>query len=302
MEKVDISAKIGDFVLKNPIIVASGCGGFGEELDDIVGLDKFGAFVTKSISLKPSLGNPAPRLCEAPCGLINSIGLENIGLERFLDEKLPKLKKKKTNIIVSIYGKDEKEFEILCKSIPSSCVFALELNLSCPNVSGEILGVSKENVKRVVYLARSSTDLPIFVKLPPSIFHIKELAKVCKEEGACAISLINSIPAISVDIETMKPVLGATFGGLCGPSIKPISQRLVFEVKRSVDIPILGIGGIMNAGDVIEYMLCGASAVQLGTAILINPTIVFDIIPELENYLRRKGIKRLSEIVGKACL
>ncbi len=298
---INLSVKIGKLDLKNPVMTASGTFGYGEEYAEFIDLNKLGAIVVKGISLKPMEGNPPPRICETPCGLLNAIGLQNVGLKKFVEEKLPYLKKFSTNIIVNILGSSVNEYVRIAEELDEKGIDGIELNVSCPNVKkgGMIFGTNKKTLEKlVVKVKRSIKNTTLITKLSPDIFNIRELAKIVEGAGSDAISLINTLPAMCIDVETWRPKLANITGGLSGPAIKPVALRMVWEASKSVRIPIIGIGGIMNAEDAIEFMLAGASSIQVGTANFINPRITVEVIQGIENYLRKKNIKSVTEIIG----
>lgn len=282
-------------------MTASGTFGYGEEYSEFVDLNKLGAVVVKGISLKPREGNPPPRICETPCGMLNAIGLQNVGLKKFLKDKLPYLRTYDTKVIVNILGNTIREYVRLSEALDNAEVDAIELNVSCPNVkkAGIVFGTDKKTLARLVSKVRQSVKRAVLItKLSPSVSNIQEFAKIAEDSGSDAVSLINTIPGMAIDIETGKPKLANITGGLSGPAIKPIAVRMVWEVYRVVKIPIIGIGGIMNADDAIEFMLAGATAVAVGTANFVNPAATISIINGIEHYLERKGINSVKEIIG----
>ncbi|MBM3254339.1 MAG: dihydroorotate dehydrogenase, partial [Candidatus Omnitrophica bacterium] len=260
---MDLSVKIGKLILKNPVLVASGTFGYGKEYKDLIGINKLGAFVTKTITLKPREGNLPPRIVETPSGILNSIGLENCGLEVFIKEKLPFLKTLKTAFVVSIAGYTKEEFSKLAKQLEDEGVKAFELNISCPNIEyrkGKLnFSQDAKSTYAVVKEVKKSTKLTVITKLSPNVTDISEIAKSAEEAGSDAMSLINTILGMAVDIDTKKPLLGNITGGLSGPAVKPVALRVVWEVYNSVKIPIIGMGGIMDANDAIEFIISGAS-------------------------------------------
>lgn len=300
--KVDLSSRLGKVNLKNPVLVASGTFGFGEEYLSLVDLNKLGGIITKTVTFNPLPGNPPPRLAETPAGLLNSIGLENPGIDRFINEKLPFLQKIKSCIIVSIGGRSEEEYYMIAEKLSQERgIDALEVNVSCPNVKqgGYILGKNAKSVFTVVNKLKSTTSLPLIVKLTPEVSDIVEIAEAAIQAGAEALSLINTLPGMAIDVNTWRPKLGNITGGLSGPAIKPVAVRAVWEVYRRLNCPIIGMGGIMSFEDALEFILAGASAVAVGTANLINPRISLDIIEKFEKYLFKKKIKKLSFLIGK---
>lgn len=296
---MDLSVSIGHLKLKNPVMTASGTFGYGEEYSEFVDLNMLGAVVVKGISLKPMEGNPSPRICETPCGMLNAIGLQNIGLKRFLKEKLPYLRRFDIKVIVNILGNTANEYIRLSKSLDDAGVDGIELNVSCPNVKkgGIMFGTDKKALARLISKVRQSVQRAVLItKLSPNVSSIQEFSKVAEDSGSDAVSLINTIPGMAIDIETRKPKLANITGGLSGPAIKPIAIRMVWEASKAVKIPIIGMGGIMNAEDAIEFMLAGATAVAVGTANFTNPRATIEIIEGIEAYLRKSGINSPHEL------
>lgn len=298
---MNLTVKIGKLKLKNPVMVASGT--WGLEYGEISDTDSLGAIVLKTITLENRIGNRPPRVCETASGMLNSIGLENKGIEDFIENKLPKLKSVKTRVIVSIAGDGKDEFKKLAARL-SKCarVDGLELNLSCPNIKyGVNEGLIAHNEKalyEVVKTVRAATKLTIIAKLSPNVTDIKVFAKAAEAAGADAIALTNTFIGMAVDIATHKPRLGNITGGLSGPAIKPLSLRAVWEASKAVDIPIVGIGGITDYKDAVEFMLCGARAIQVGTANFVDPRIPAEIIEGLGGYLVKHKISGINKLVG----
>ncbi len=299
---MDFTVNLGKITLKNPIITASGTFGYGVEFANFGSLEKLGAIVVKGLSLSPRKGNPGMRIAETPCGMLNSIGLENIGASAFIERVLPHLPWEKTPIIVNLYGETEEEFQKLASIFAKEeRIAALEINISCPNVKegGMLFGQNPDAAARVCEkVKKEARDKMVIIKLTPSAPHLKKVAQRVEMAGADAISLINTIPALAVDIYTRRPKLTNVIGGLSGPAIKPIAQKMVYDVVECVDIPVIGIGGIMSAEDVFEYILIGAHAVEIGSANLINPTISFNIAQDMEKVAERLGISSLEEYRG----
>jgi dihydroorotate dehydrogenase (NAD+) catalytic subunit len=298
---VDISVALGSLALKNPVITASGTFGYGVEYADLMDLSRLGGISVKGISLESRKGNPPPRICETPCGMLNSIGLANIGFEAFVKRTLPTLRELGATVIVNTYGTSEGEFAELARRFESvEGIAALEVNISCPNVEqgGIHFGVSPEPAAAVTRAVREATSLPVIVKLSPEAADLVGVAQAAAEAGADAISLINTIRGMSIDVETRRPRLGAGTGGLSGPAIRPIAVRMVYEVHRAVDVPLIGIGGITCLRDALEFFLAGASAVQVGTANYTNPRTAIDLIDEIERYCEERGITP-ADLVGR---
>ena len=301
MPDCDLTVSIGKMILKNPVMVSSGTFGFGEEFEDFFDLNHLGAIITKGISLKPMKGNPPPRIFETEGGILNSIGLQNPGFKAFVRDKLPYYRNLKTHLIVNFFGKSQKEYIELAKrfnEVPG--ISALEMNISCPNIKrgGIVFGTDPQMAYRLVRAVRKATPLTLIVKLSPNVTDIASMAKSVEEAGADAVSLVNTFRAMAVNIHTRKPELGNTIGGLSGPAIKPIALRMVWEVHQAVHLPIIGMGGIMNAEDAIEFILVGASAIQIGTANLIHPRTGIEVLHGIRKYLSQNKIIRLQALRG----
>lgn len=300
MLKPDMKVRIGGLELRNPVMAASGTFGSGEEYKDITDLDRIGAIVTKSVTLKPREGNPPPRLVETPSGVLNAIGIQNDGIDAFIKDKLPFLGKIKAAVVVSIAGHSLEDYSTVASRLDrEKKVDAIEVNISCPNVKGGMefsrdpglaSGVTRE-VKR-------ATRKPVIIKLSPNVGDIASIAAAVEESGADAVSLVNTFAGMAVDIESCMPVLGNITGGLSGPAIRPIALRMVWETAKKVRIPVIGMGGIMGPEDALEFMIAGASAVQVGTANFVDPGIAVGIVDGIEKYMRRKKVKRIKEITG----
>ena len=298
---LNLSTSIGKIGLKNPVIVSSGTFGYGEEYEELIDLKKLGAIVTKSVTLEEKRGNPPPRIVETPSGILNSIGLENVGLERFIKEKLVFLKKLKIPVIVSIAAETLEDYVKLAKRLNKEDIAGIELNVSCPNVQSKgnlTFAQNKDELGKIVKAVRRITDLLLITKLSPNVTDIKEIAKEAEAGGSDAISLVNTFLSTAIDIEKREPILGNFIGGLSGPAIKPIALRMVYEVANTVDISVIGMGGIMNAEDALEFLICGADAVSIGTANFINPGITLKIIEGIREYMRDHQMKSLSDLIG----
>lgn len=296
-----LRVNIGSIELKNPVMVASGTFGYGEEYSKHIDLNRLGAIVVKGISLKPVDGNPPPRIWETPSGLLNSIGLQNVGVKAFIKEKLPFLKGFDTRIIVNIFGTTAREYAKVAECLSTdSRIDAIELNISCPNVQkgGMIFGTDPKSTKKVVSSVRKVCGLPMIVKLSPNVKDITEFAMIAEGEGADAISLINTLLGMAIDIETRRPRLSNITGGLSGPAIKPIALRMVWQVAKAVRIPVIGMGGICSVEDALEFILAGATAIAIGTANFSNPNAVSEIISGLDRYMIEKGVGDINELIG----
>lgn len=299
--KIDLSVRIGSLKLSNPVMVASGVFGYGEEYMSLLDIRRLGAIITKGISLKPSLGNPPPRIVETPSGMLNAIGLHNVGFEVFVNEKLPLLRKFNTPVIVNFYGTSVDEYTELARRLNDiEGIAGLEANISCPNIKqgGMCFGTDAGMAHAITGALRKTTRLPLIIKLTPNVTEIAAIAKSVAEAGADAVALTNTFTGMVVDIATCRPVLGNITGGLSGPAIRPISLRMVWETVQNVSIPVIGIGGIMDAGDALQYLIAGATAIQVGTALFVNPRSPEMIIEGIEQYLREKGCSKINRIIG----
>jgi dihydroorotate dehydrogenase (NAD+) catalytic subunit len=297
----DLSVAVGGLCLKNPVMTASGTFGYGREFSAFVDLDFLGAIVVKGLHLKPSAGNPPERIVETAGGLLNSIGLENVGWDGFVRDKLPFLRTLRTPVLVNIYGHNISEYAELASRVDDEDGIAgIEVNISCPNIKegGAAFGSDPKISFDVIRAVRESTRLPVIAKLSPNVTDITLIARSVEEAGADAISLINTITGMAVDIETWRPRLGNIVGGLSGPAIKPVALRMVWQVVRAVKVPVIGVGGIMNAQDALEFLIVGATAVQVGTANLINPSATQEIIVGIKEYLVEKNIPDINGLIG----
>ncbi|MFH0880630.1 MAG: dihydroorotate dehydrogenase [Lentisphaerota bacterium] len=298
---VDLRVNIGGIQMRNPVMVASGTFGYGPEYADVLDLKQLGAIVVKGISLEGTRGNPPPRTVEVTSGLINAIGLQNPGLEGFVGTYMPFLRQYDVPVIVNIWGRTIEEYtEVAARFDRVPGIAGLEVNVSCPNIKEgrSMFGTNMEMFKRVVAEVRKKTRLPLIIKLAPDISNLPSFAKAAEECGADALSLINSIPAMAIDIKTRKPKLGNVTGGLSGPAIRPIAVKLVWEAAKAVKIPIIGLGGISSMEDAAEFFIAGASAVAVGTANFAEPDTAIRIIQKLPAYLRDNGMLSISQLVG----
>ena len=296
-----LGVDIGGVRLKNPVMTASGTFGYGQEFDELIDLNQLGGIIVKGLSLNPSSGNPPPRIIETPCGMLNAIGLENIGIEAFVNDKLPFLNNFSTPVFINVYGKTVEEYADLASRIDElEDISGLEVNISCPNVKagGVAFGVNGKAAVEVVGSVRKRTSKPLMVKLSPNVTDISEIAKSVEGAGADSVSLINTITGMMIDIEKRKPVLANITGGLSGPAIKPVALRMVWEAAHAVKIPVIGIGGIMTAEDAIAFLIAGATAVQVGTANFVNPRATIDIIEGIDRYLDKYNIGHIGEVIG----
>ena len=300
-QSCNLSVKVGGILMKNPVMTASGTFGYGQEFASLLDLNKLGGIVVKGLSCKPSAGNPPPRTIETCGGMLNAIGLENIGLEAFAQEKLPFLKSFETPILLNIYGRKIQDYAELAERIDDmEGIAGIEVNISCPNVKagGAAFGTDPKMAFEVVSAVREKTGLPLIAKLSPNVTDIKIIAQSVEKAGADAVSLINTITGMAVDVATRRPKLANITGGLSGPAIKPIAIRMVWEVARAVRVPIIGIGGIMNAMDALEFLITGASAVQIGTANFVNPLATVEIIEGIKSYLVENNIEDINDVIG----
>jgi dihydroorotate dehydrogenase (NAD+) catalytic subunit len=298
----DLSVRIDKVKFSNPVLVASGTFGYGEEYGSIFDLNKLGGIITKSITLNPREGHPPPRTCETPCGMLNAIGLANVGVERFIKKKLPFLRTLKTKVIVNVAGSSIEEYAEVVKRLEGKKgIDLLEINISCPNVKegGIVFGSNPESAYRCIKAVKENTSFSITAKLSPNVSDIVEVALAVKDAGADAVSLINTLVGMAIDLETKKPRLTNITGGLSGPAIKPVALAMVWKVAQEVKIPIIGIGGIMNYQDALEFILAGASMIQVGTGNFVDPECPVKIVDGLKKYCQKKRIKRIGELVGK---
>ena len=298
---MDLSVRIGALTLRNPVIAASGCFGYGVEYADVVDLASLGGVAVKGLFLAEREGHPAPRIIETPAGMLNAIGLQGIGVRRFIAEKLPELRERRATVIVNICGSTMDEYVELARILSDADgVAALELNISCPNIKegGITFGCSLNGTFDVVSAVRKATHLPVIPKLTPNVTDIGAIARAAEEGGADAVSLVNTFLAMAIDVETRRPKLSNIVGGLSGPAIRPIAVRMVYETRQAVKIPVIGMGGIADARDAIEFMIAGASAVQVGTASFVDPFIWSKLLDGISEYLRRHGIARVADLVG----
>ncbi len=301
MKKPDLSVNIAGISLRNPVMTASGTFGYGEEFSEYVDLEKIGAIVTKGLSLRPKAGNAMPRIVETPGGMLNAIGLQNVGIEAFIEKKIPFLRKISTPVIVNFFGNTVDEYAALAErldAIPE--VAGIEVNISCPNVKhgGIVFGTDPKSAYSVVTAVRKATSKVLIVKLSPNVTDIVAMASACAEAEADALSLINTITGMAIDLKTRRPSLANATGGLSGPAIKPVALRMVWQVSRAVKLPIIGIGGITSATDALEFLLAGATAVQVGTANFMSPAASQQIAEDMETYLRENGIDDVKELIG----
>jgi dihydroorotate dehydrogenase (NAD+) catalytic subunit len=300
-EKPNLKIKLDAIELQNPVMSASGTFGYAREFEDLVDLDRLGAIIVKGLSLEPTKGNPPPRIVETPCGMLNAIGLENVGIDVFEKQKLPFLQTLSAPIFANIYGTSIEEYAELAKRVDElEAISGVEVNISCPNVKagGMAFGADPDSAFRVVKAVRKETRKHVIVKLSPNVTDITIIARSAEDAGADSLSLINTITGMAIDIETRRPKIANITGGLSGPAIKPVALRMVWQVVQTVKIPVIGIGGIMTAKDALEFIIAGATAVQIGTANFINPRTTTEIIDEIGNFLAQKNIASVTDIIG----
>jgi dihydroorotate dehydrogenase (NAD+) catalytic subunit len=298
---VNLGFSIGDLKFKNPVLTASGTFGYGREFDDFMDVSSLGGIIVKGVTVEPREGNTYPRMAETPSGMLNAVGLQNKGIDYFEKSIYPDIKTYKTNVIVNINGSFIDDYVMLASRISKLTeIPAIELNISCPNVKmgGMAFGTNAASAREVIHAVRNAYKRKLIVKLSPNVTNIVEFARIAEEEGADAVSLINTLLGMSVDVKKMIPALSTVTGGLSGPAIKPIAVRMVWQVANAVKIPVIGIGGIMNTSDALEFILAGATAVQIGTASFIDPQTSIKIIEGLTVYLQEKGFSDISEITG----
>lgn len=300
MNEPNLKVKLGKLELKNPVLVASGTFGYGLESADFFDLNQLGGIITKSLSLKPRKGNPPQRITETPAGMLNTIGLANIGVEAFIKEKLPQLKKLDTKILVNIAASSIEEYVECVRTLNQEEIDGFEINVSCPNVKegGLEFGRDLKKVGEITQKVTAHTSKPVIIKLTPNVTYISEFARVAKEEGAAAVSAINTFIGMAVNVYTRKPKLSKITGGLSGPAIRPLALAKVFEIVQNVDIPVIGIGGITNFEDALEFLIVGAKAVQVGTHNFVDPSAPVKIIEGLKKYLLNSKLNDINQVIG----
>lgn len=303
MTKVNMTVNLGGLKLKNPVLTASGTFGYGLEFQKFYDIQSLGGIVVKGTTLKPRAGNPPPRVVETAAGMLNSVGLENPGVDYVIEEIMPKLAPLDVAVIVNISGNTVEEYGLLAGKLdPVPGVAGLEVNISCPNVKagGLAFGTCPVQAAQVVKAVRQATRLPVIAKLSPNVTDVVAIAQSVEEAGADAVSLINTLLGMAIDIEQKKPVLANTFGGLSGPAVKPVALRMVWQVSQGVSIPVIGMGGIMSVEDALEFLMAGASAVAIGAGNFVNPYLALEIVEGLESYCQRQGVANIRELTGLA--
>lgn len=302
---LDLQVNLGGIIMDNPVAVASGTFGYGREYEDYIDIAGIGAVIVKGTTLEPRSGNPPPRIIETAAGMLNAIGLENPGVDVFVNEYLPYLREKSVTVIANIAGNTIEEYAAVAARL-EGCpgIAGMELNISCPNVKqgGLQFGTDPSMVKKVVQAVKAETTLPVMPKLSPNVTDIVGIAQAAREGGADALSMINTLLGMAIDVKTRRAVLANIFGGLSGPAIKPVALRMIYQVHREVDLPILGGGGIMNATDALEFIMAGATAVSIGTGNFVNPCLANDVLTGIQDFMRENRVANLNEIVGVALI
>ena len=298
----NLSVNIGGLELNNPVMTASGTFGYGEEFTPFIDIDRLGAYIIKGTTLNPRQGNDYPRMVETPAGMLNAVGLQNKGVDYFIEHIYPRIKDYKSNLIVNVSGANVEDYAETARRLhPLEGVKAIEVNISCPNVKegGMAFGTTTSGAASVTKAVREAyPDKTLIVKLSPNVTSIAEIARAVEAEGADSVSLINTIMGMSIDVERRRPHLSTITGGLSGPAVRPVAVRMVWQVAKAVKIPVVGLGGIMNGRDAVEFMLAGASAVEIGTANFVDPAVTMKVIDFMEDYCERHGISDINEIVG----
>ena len=300
-KKPELNVTLGGIELQNPVVTASGTFGYAREFEGLVDLNRLGAIIVKGLSLQPTKGNPPPRIVETPCGMLNAIGLENVGIESFARDKLPFLRTLSPPIFANIYGTTVEDYAELAARLDAlEGIAGVEVNISCPNVKagGLAFGADPDSVFQVVEAVRQKTTKHLIVKLSPNVTDVTVIARSAEAAGADSLSLINTITGMAVDIESRRPKIANITGGLSGPAIKPVALRMVWQVVQATKIPVIGVGGIMTAEDALEFLIAGAAAVQIGTANFVKPHATTDIIDGIEIFLKNRNIARLTDIIG----
>jgi dihydroorotate oxidase len=296
-----LEVKIGNLTLKNPVLTASGTFGYGEEFSDFIDLSRLGGFIVKGTTLNHREGNPYPRMVETPAGMLNAVGLQNKGVDYFIEKIYPSIKDIDSNVIVNVSGATISDYVAVCEKLNSlDKINAIEVNISCPNVKqgGMAFGTTCDGAAEVTKAVRKAFSKTVIVKLSPNVTDIVSIAKAVEAEGADSVSLINTLLGMAVDVERRRPYLSTITGGLSGPAVRPVAVRMVWQVAHAVKVPVIGLGGIMNGRDALEFMLAGATAVEVGTANFIDPAVTVKIIDYMEDYCSRHGIDDISEIIG----
>ena len=298
---VNLGVNIGGLKLKNPVLTASGTFGYGEEFSDFIDLNRLGGFVIKGTTINHREGNPYPRMAETPSGMLNAVGLQNKGVDYFIENIYPRIKDVDSHVIVNVSGATIDDYIAVCEKLsPLDKINAIEVNISCPNVKqgGMAFGTTCEGAAQVTKAVRNAFPKTVIIKLSPNVTDITEIARAVEAEGADSVSLINTLLGMAIDVERQRPYLSTITGGLSGPAVRPVAVRMVWQVAKAVQIPVVGLGGIMNGRDAIEFMLAGASAIQVGTANFVDPSVTMKIIDYMEDYCQRHGVTDINDIIG----
>ena len=298
---VNLGVNIGGLKLKNPVLTASGTFGYGEEFSDFIDLNRLGGFVIKGTTINHREGNPYPRMAETPSGMLNAVGLQNKGVDYFIENIYPRIKDVDSHVIVNVSGATIDDYVAVCEKLsPLDKINAIEVNISCPNVKqgGMAFGTTCEGAAQVTKAVRKAFPKTVIIKLSPNVTDITEIARAVEAEGADSVSLINTLLGMAIDVERQRPYLSTITGGLSGPAVRPAAVRMVWQVAKAVQIPVVGLGGIMNGRDAIEFMLAGASAIQVGTANFVDPSVTMKIIDYMEDYCQRHGVTDINDIIG----
>ena len=298
---VNLGVNIGGLKLKNPVLTASGTFGYGEEFSDFIDLNRLGGFVIKGTTINHREGNPYPRMAETPSGMLNAVGLQNKGVDYFIENIYPRIKDVDSHVIVNVSGATIDDYVAVCEKLsPLDKINAIEVNISCPNVKqgGMAFGTTCEGAAQVTKAVRNAFPKTVIIKLSPNVTDITEIARAVEAEGADSVSLINTLLGMAIDVERQRPYLSTITGGLSGPAVRPVAVRMVWQVAKAVNIPVVGLGGIMNGRDAIEFMLAGASAIQVGTANFVDPSVTMKIIDYMEDYCQRHGVANINDIIG----
>ena len=298
---VNLGVNIGGLKLKNPVLTASGTFGYGEEFSDFIDLNRLGGFVIKGTTINHREGNPYPRMAETPSGMLNAVGLQNKGVDYFIDNIYPRIKDVDSHVIVNVSGATIDDYVAVCEKLsPLDKINAIEVNISCPNVKqgGMAFGTTCEGAAQVTKAVRKAFPKTVIIKLSPNVTDITEIARAVEAEGADSVSLINTLLGMAIDVERQRPYLSTITGGLSGPAVRPVAVRMVWQVAKAVQIPVVGLGGIMNGRDAIEFMLAGASAIKVGTANFVDPSVTMKIIDYMEDYCQRHGVTDINDIIG----
>lgn len=299
---VNLNVNIGKLALKNPVLTASGTFGYGEEFSDFIDLNRLGGFIVKGTTINHREGNPYPRMVETPSGMLNAVGLQNKGVDYFIDQIYPRIKDVDSQILVNVSGASIDDYVAVCEKLaPLDKINAIEVNISCPNVKqgGMAFGTTAAGAAQVTKAVRKAFPKTLIVKLSPNVTDITEIARAVESEGADSVSMINTLLGMAIDVERRKPYLSTITGGLSGAAVRPVAVRMVWQVAKAVNIPVIGLGGIMNGRDAIEFMLAGATAIEVGTANFIDPTVTVKIVDYMNEYCERHGIKDINEIIGQ---